>query len=242
MAQEPAKPQLQEKEQKDQKAAKQRQHLRARIRAIATSVIKGNFDKVEQPYRPPKVQDAEHSEWRTLSKNQDNLMKRIAAANDAMDGGLSKQALIVSLRGDFPDIAKKVPEPVKKPAPVAEAPPPPVAAPQQTNQQAAEKKRKQVELDDEDDQDDEEYDPDADGRAQREERAAKRQRSTGQDIPTAAAAATELKPMMDEEELEMQIQEIKMKADLAILQLRRKFAADKKKKEQMGARVKREVV
>ncbi|KAF2163762.1 hypothetical protein M409DRAFT_25946 [Zasmidium cellare ATCC 36951] len=225
-------------QQNEQKAQAQRNNLRRRIKEIASSVMQGRFNAISGPYQPKTVHEPDHPEWQTLLKNQQTLLERITKAKDAMDGGISKEDLIFTVRSDFPDLAKKIPEPVRK----ARPPPPPTALPEKDAKDSLpvtislNGKRKQV---DDDQDDDEEYDPDADSRAQREERAAKRQRSSGQDTITPAAA-TELKPMMDEEELEMQIQEIKMKAELAILQLRRKFAADKKKHEQMGAKIKRQ--
>lgn len=151
---------------KEQKGKQQRSNLRSRIKNIATKAIKGDSNQVNStsPYRPQKVQDADHPEWQTLSSNQENLMKRIAVAKDAMDSGLSRHQLITSLRSDFPDIAKKIPEPVKPKAKSATPPPPPTPTNQQDTKNAAEKKRKQFTLDDDED-DDEEYDPSADSRA-----------------------------------------------------------------------------
>lgn len=188
----------------------------------------GDWDKVKKPYKPMEIKDEKSIQWRTEVQRQEKMNAWLEAARKPWKktGSIeeSRYRVIMEMRNDsgFANIAKKIDKPPKPasmnpPEPVPTLPvvmpvASPVTLPDSLKRKAPSGKAVKQEIIDLDEEGEEagpeqsDYDPEEDATVKREERANKRRRN--------GDFATQLKQSVDQEDLELQLEELRLKAKL----------------------------
>ncbi|KAK4627907.1 hypothetical protein CLAFUR0_04583 [Fulvia fulva] len=246
---------------RDTKAKKQLDSLRQRVTRSARAIIQGKFRSVENKYKPTGGPAREDKAWMDMVDVEDRLVERATHVETNRGDPKTAYLAIVDTRREFPELARKVPGPVRpeslrtpSPQPAPSIPPPPYPAaniminasgvdtsqtgekrrlPPQPAPGQSQTKKEVIDIDSDEDNDDHrdnDYDPVDDASSKREERAKKRHRSENKDNFASKIRKTE-----DEEDLEYQLKEIQMKADMQKLAVERKLAAIRRQKKEDAA-------
>ncbi|EME46687.1 hypothetical protein DOTSEDRAFT_78888 [Dothistroma septosporum NZE10] len=220
---------------------------------------------VENKYKPTGGPAKGDQAWKDMVAAEDRLITRAVHIETQRGDPKTLYLVIIDARSELPELARKIPGPVRpdslrtpSPSLPPSMPPPPYPSSASiiaTDGSATGEKRRPptlptpdstavhkeiIDVDsDEDNEDhlDDDYDPVEDASTEREERAKKRQQTENKDNFAARIRK------MEEEDLEYQLKEIPMKADMQKLAVERKLAAlrrarKEKEKEKEGMEAK----
>lgn len=217
------------------KKSTQTDTFRCRINNDAKAIMKGLWHDVKPPYKPRDIKSdvANSSEWRTELQRQEKIDGWMLATSTTPGKiEMVRYRIIMKMRSDpsFIKIANKIPEPCKpaamiKPATVAMSTPTstPTFFPTSSSLKGGSKTACKREIIDVEDNDEDSL---LESHPQLQQDHLKKRQRTGD-------FATQLKQSSSHnEDLELQLEEVRLKAQLQEVQIRRKMAVVKRRDEE----------